>query len=199
MHHVLIWALPLYLLAYGALAFALPIIRTWRRVGVSPVSSVAASPAQALVGKLFSQIMAGLGVVAGVYLLWPGAYPCLAPILWLEFPAIAYAGLGISVLSLVWTVFAQTSMGASWRAPATHHQTELVRHGVYRLSRNPIYLGMRGTALGFFLMLPNALTFAIWLLGESLLHIQVRLEEEHLAATHGEAYLEYCRAVRRWL
>lgn len=90
-------------------------------------------------------------------------------------------------------------MGTSWRVPGAQHETALVTSGIYRYSRNPIYLGMRGTALGFFLMLPNALTFGTWLLGESLLHIQVRLEEEHLGATHGEAYAEYCRRVRRWL
>ena len=70
---------------------------------------------------------------------------------------------------------------------------------MYRISRNPIFLGMRATLLGFFLALPNAVTLAIVVLGEALIQIQVRLEEEFLGAKHGARYAEYQRRTRRWL
>jgi protein-S-isoprenylcysteine O-methyltransferase Ste14 len=36
-------------------------------------------------------------------------------------------------------------------------------------------------------------------LGEALMQIQVRLEEEYLRRTHGEEYQKYCQRTRRWL
>ena len=63
----------------------------------------------------------------------------------------------------------------------------------------PVFLGMRATLLGLFLVLPNAVTLAIVVLGEALIQIQVRLEEEFLSAKHGTRYAEYQRSTRRWL
>jgi protein-S-isoprenylcysteine O-methyltransferase Ste14 len=35
--------------------------------------------------------------------------------------------------------------------------------------------------------------------GATALHAQVRLEERHLLARHGQAYRAYCREAPRWL
>ena len=53
--------------------------------------------------------------------------------------------------------------------------------------------------LGLFLVIPNVGTLITLLLGIILIGIQVRLEEEYLARTHSEEYLEYRRNVRRWI
>jgi protein-S-isoprenylcysteine O-methyltransferase Ste14 len=58
---------------------------------------------------------------------------------------------------------------------------------------------MRVVLLGLFLVLPNAITLLIWGTGDILIQIQVRLEEEFLARTHGGSYLEYQKQVRRWV
>ncbi|MCL4262614.1 MAG: hypothetical protein KJ069_05345 [Anaerolineae bacterium] len=71
--------------------------------------------------------------------------------------------------------------------------------GVYGRSRNPIFLGMRGNLLGLLLVMPNAVTLTVWLLGDVLIQIQVYLEEAHLRQQHGRAYEHYCRQVPRWL
>jgi protein-S-isoprenylcysteine O-methyltransferase Ste14 len=49
------------------------------------------------------------------------------------------------------------------------------------------------------LVLPNAVTLAIWLLGDVMLQIQVLLEEEFLRRAHGDVYQSYTKLVRRWL
>jgi protein-S-isoprenylcysteine O-methyltransferase Ste14 len=91
-------------------------------------------------------------------------------------------------------------MGESWRIGIdTEHQTPLVQKGVFRISRNPIFLGLMVTLLGLFLTLPNALTLLAFFLGVVLIGVQVRLEEEYLVQMHAQAYQEYRKRVRRWL
>ena len=102
--------------------------------------------------------------------------------------------------SFIWTFIAQAQMGNSWRIGIdTNNKTELVQTGIFRLSRNPIFLGMRLTLLGLFLTLPNAITLVILIVGEILIQIQVRLEEDFLDKTHGVAYQNYCQRTRRWI
>ena len=91
-------------------------------------------------------------------------------------------------------------MGPSWRVGIDRtNQTTLIRRGPFALSRNPIFLGMRVSLLGLFLVLPNAVTLSVLIAGEVLMQVQVRLEEQHLSQMHGQAYTEYCQQVRRWL
>jgi protein-S-isoprenylcysteine O-methyltransferase Ste14 len=91
-------------------------------------------------------------------------------------------------------------MGNSWRIGIDEEKkTPLVQSGLFRFSRNPIFLGMIITLLGVFLTIPNALTLLFLSLGFVLIQIQVRLEEEFLTRTQGEGYAEYRRQVRRWL
>ncbi len=91
-------------------------------------------------------------------------------------------------------------MQESWRIGIDQdHQTMLIRNGLFGISRNPIFLGMRWMLLGFFLILPNALTLTLWLLGDALMQIQVRLEEAYLTQQHGLRYSEYKLQVKRWI
>ncbi len=57
---------------------------------------------------------------------------------------------------------------------------------------------MMFTLFGLFLVIPNALTLLTLVLGVVLIQIQVRLEEEFLAKSHGAEYTEYRRRIRRW-
>lgn len=47
--------------------------------------------------------------------------------------------------------------------------------------------------------MPNAVTLAVLVLGDALMQIQVRLEEEYLGRMHGQEYEHYRRQTRRWL
>lgn len=91
-------------------------------------------------------------------------------------------------------------MGRSWRIGIDEeNKTELVTAGMFRVSRNPIFLGMRLNLLGLFLILPNAVTLAIWLLGDVAIQLQVFLEEEFLQQAHGTAYQQYQATTARYL
>ena len=108
--------------------------------------------------------------------------------------------MALLAASFVWTAAAQAQMGASWRVGIdTARSTDLVEHGLFARSRNPIFLGMRVSLLGFFFLLPNAVTLLTLVLGDVLVQLQVRLEEDFLTKMQGDAYRAYRRRVRRWL
>ena len=102
--------------------------------------------------------------------------------------------------STLWVAVAQAQMGDSWRIGIDPDaKTELVAHGVFGLSRNPIFLGMRLMLLGLFLASPNVLTLLIAVVGDVLIQVQVRIEEQYLESVHADRYLLYKSKVPRWL
>ena len=78
--------------------------------------------------------------------------------------------------------------------------TTLVISGVYKFTRNPMYLGMLLIllALAFFLgnLWNTAVLFLyIWV----ITRIQILPEEQALIRLFGDQYTAYCEQVRRWL
>lgn len=192
--------LVVWLLVYFAVAFVLPSYRVWKKTGVNPITFSGADNAHDYVGKIFKVVMLGLSLVIILYAFVPNYYSFLLPIVWLENQTVQIAGISLLLASLGWTVLAQIQMGNSWRIGIDEEKkTALVQSGLFRVSRNPIFLGMIVTLIGVFLTIPNALTILFFALGFVLIQIQVRLEEEFLTEMQGDDYAKYRRTVRRWL
>jgi protein-S-isoprenylcysteine O-methyltransferase Ste14 len=192
--------LPIYLAVYVFTAFLWRSYRVWKRTGINPVVFKRGDNAHDYIGRVFKLQFAVLVVVVIIYSFFPWAYQYLLPISWLELKWIQWIGITLLFVSLAWTVMAQAEMGESWRIGIdTEHKTPLVQTGVFKLSRNPIFLGLILTLCGVFLAIPNALTLLSLVLGIVVINIQVRLEEEYLMNSHSDDYLLYRRQVRRWL
>lgn len=76
----------------------------------------------------------------------------------------------------------------------------LVTRGVYRVTRNPMYVGMGLLLLAWAAYLSALLPFAgpaVFAL--YMTRFQIQPEERVLAGIFGEAYASYCARVRRWL
>ena len=171
-----------------------------KRTGVNPVVFKGSDTAHDFIGRLFKTLFGVVVVVVFIYAFSLSAYSYVMPIHWLERAWIRLTGSILLLVSLLWTVVAQAQMGDSWRIGIDiEHNTQLVQGGVFRLSRNPIYVGMIATLFGLFLVIPNTGTLIILVVGIILIGIQVRLEEEYLTRLHGEKYIEYRRNVRRWV
>jgi protein-S-isoprenylcysteine O-methyltransferase Ste14 len=82
----------------------------------------------------------------------------------------------------------------------TSPTTTIVTTGPYRLSRNPMYLGLAGLTAGVGLALGSVCLVAAAALFVLLVHpLAVLPEERYLQQAHGEAYRRYCAQVRRWI
>jgi len=77
--------------------------------------------------------------------------------------------------------------------------SKLVTYGVYRFSRNPMYLALLLMLVAWGLWLGNAFNalLAAGFVGY-MNKFQIILEEEALAAIFGKEYQQYCTQVRRW-
>jgi protein-S-isoprenylcysteine O-methyltransferase Ste14 len=109
-------------------------------------------------------------------------------------------GAVLAIAGTLLAAAAQFGMGRSWRIGVREgEQSALVSGGIYRFSRNPIYVGMMGLVVGIFLIAPNAVTLAFVVVGWIVASAQIRLEESVLSRMHGDAYEAYRARTRRWL
>ena len=90
-------------------------------------------------------------------------------------------------------------LGNSFRIGSPKEATTLQVHGLFRFSRNPMYLGVYATLLAsvFYTLNPILLLVGIFIV--AVHHKIVLAEEEHLRKAFGEEYVNYCGCVRRYL
>jgi protein-S-isoprenylcysteine O-methyltransferase Ste14 len=113
------------------------------------------------------------------------------------------AGLGVAAMAvglafMLWglATFARARTPIIPDRPAR----QLVVHGPYRFSRNPMYVGLTSLYTGLALVLNMA--WPLVLLPVVLLTLTALVivhEERHLRDAFGTTYEEYCRRVRRWV
>ena len=172
----------------------------WKKTGVNPVVFKGSDSAHDFIGRVFKLLFGVVVLVVLIHSFLPGVYEYLTPVPWLQRSWVRSIGIVFLIASLAWTILAQAQMGESWRIGVdSENRTRLVHTGVFRISRNPIYLGMMITLIGLFLVIPNAITLLIFVMGVVVINIQVRLEEEYLRSSHGEEYERYQRTVGRWV
>lgn len=110
--------------------------------------------------------------------------------------AIATFGLAIDFLSLLRFLRAHTTINPMRPGNAS----SLVADGLYRYTRNPMYLGLLLVLTAWTLYQGNAIAFAVLpLFVAYLTRFQIVPEERLLAAKFGAPYEAYRRAVRRWI
>lgn len=107
---------------------------------------------------------------------------------------IAAAGVAVFVLSVV-------TMKDSWRAGVPEEgETGLVTGGIYRISRNPAFLGFDLVYAGILLAFFHWGLLAVSAAAAVMLHLQICLvEEPFLVRAFGAEYMEYQKKVHRYL
>jgi len=195
-------ALPLIaVLAFYGLGFGW---RTWvqlRRYGSSGIVLFRSGrPGQHLREALFVVLAVALLAEAALAAVAPRRLPGLVPLAPATAAVLRATGtvmvLGATALMLA----AQLDLGASWRVGIDEGaRPGLVTGGLYRYSRNPIYVAMLAALLGFALLLPSWISLGL-LIGAGLgIRRHVRDEETYLARTYGEEYRRYAARVGRFV
>jgi len=80
------------------------------------------------------------------------------------------------------------------------HASALVTSGIYRFSRNPMYLGLLLMLASWALVLANGLSMVLLPVFVVYMNrFQIQPEERFLSKKFGEKFDAYARAVRRWI
>ncbi len=114
---------------------------------------------------------------------------------------ITYLGVGMIAFGLFIVMWPAVTFGkVGTPIKPFEDSTRLVTNGMYRITRNPMYLGMVVVLVGIAVLFGNASPFLIapmfgWLIQTKF----VKFEEALLEKTFGDEYLRYKQKVRRWL
>lgn len=192
--------LPVYFLLYFFVLVVLKAMVVGKQIGKSPIVLTTDDSAFGLIGFYVKFAMLALVVYVIMFSVFPQWYRHFKPIMVLEHQRLKIAALVLSLASLVWMVVSQNHMRQSWRLGVDlQNKTELISDGVYKISRNPIYVGMLISIAALFIITTNMVTLLISALTIVLVQIQVRLGEEYLTKMHGQEFLNSKQKVRRWL
>ena len=192
--------LPIYATIFFFAVFLLRTAIVWQKTGINAFVLLKQGGTYGVIGVYFKLLPHASFLAVVSYSFFPSMYDILAPFHWLENQLIVFVGIFFLIISLFWIWVAQTQMGNSWRIGIDEQRKmELITTGMFSISRNPIFLGMKVNLLGFFLVIPNAVTLTVVVTGFALIDIQVRLEEQHLLNLNDDSYQNYYKKVRRWL
>jgi protein-S-isoprenylcysteine O-methyltransferase Ste14 len=143
-------------------------------------------------------VLFGAGLAAGFLLKWLVPIALVPPTL--ERPA-CFAGSALALLGLA---FGGSALWTFLRARTTPHPNHpvsaLVTSGPYRVSRNPMYVGLSAGLAGIALVANTPWILAalppVWF---ALRRLVIDREEAYLERTFGEEYRAFKARTRRWL
>jgi protein-S-isoprenylcysteine O-methyltransferase Ste14 len=123
------------------------------------------------------------------------------PIKQLIHPPLTYWGIGAIVIGILMVLFcARLFRQKGTTIKPFEESSNLVDEGLFKYSRNPIYLGMIVFLFGLWFVLGSltplvVIPVFVWLIQEKF----IKEEEKMLEEKFGEEYREYKARVRRWL
>src|ERR1043165_7231624 len=175
----------LIVVAVILLTGALPIARFRLRYGKSPVASL---------GR-FRWVLRAFGLLLLAQAIWPRRFFGYALFQPQPVPGLLVLALGVAIV-----VRAQWEMGSSWRIGIEEGaKPGLITAGIYRYSRNPIYLGILLEVLGVALAMPTAISILFLVMGVFGVWRLVFREERYLFATYGVEFAAYASRVGRFV
>ena len=117
---------------------------------------------------------------------------------WRYAVAVAFLLIAFVILFVAVRSFhvAQTTVN-----PFTPDDTEqLVTTGLYRFSRNPMYVAMASILVGIAFFFGNIASFlSVVLFCCVITQLQIKPEEKVLAEMFGQSFLDYSHRTRRWM
>jgi len=113
---------------------------------------------------------------------------------WIVGVLILIAGIGLNVGGFI------TQKRAGTDPIPFNPSTRVVAHGLYRFSRNPMYIGFAILTLGLAILVDSTWMLCVVPIGLVLVdRMIITREERYLERKFGEEYLNYKRRVRRWI
>lgn len=119
---------------------------------------------------------------------------------WIIPASVRWAGVVVAAGGVACFIAGMATMRDSWRAGIpSQKETELVTGGIYRLSRNPAFLGFDLLYIGILIAYPNIWHAVAVVIALCLFHKQIKSEEAFLENSFGQEYVDYKKKVHRYI
>jgi protein-S-isoprenylcysteine O-methyltransferase Ste14 len=139
-----------------------------------------------------------LACAAAMWLLARACPGCEFPMRYAGFLSLAIAGSGLAVAVAGLAEFRRLSTTVNPLKPG--EASSIVTGGIYRYTRNPMYVGLACCVLAWGLYLRNfAALLCVIIFIAYMTQFQIRPEERALQEKFGDEYTGYKSRVRRWL
>ncbi len=113
---------------------------------------------------------------------------------------LRYIGLLISTFGDIIFLISVITMKNSWRVGISKNdKTKLITNGIYKISRNPAFLGFDLMYIGIALLYSNPFTIIFSLFAITMLHLQILEEEKYLEKSFKNEYISYKNKINRYL
>lgn len=110
------------------------------------------------------------------------------------------SGVVVMFVATVIMVLSQLDLGDSWRIGIERGaRPGLVTSGLYRYSRNPIFVSLGAAVAGFAMLVPCGWTGVLVVAAWAGIRVQVGHEEAYLLETYGAEYRAYASRVGRFV
>ena len=113
--------------------------------------------------------------------------------------ALEYVSAALLLLGIAFVISAFLYLGSDSRFGVSGDSGGLRTTGVYRVSRNPMYLGFYLVTLASLVSVPHPANVCLGLVGMYVHHRIVLAGERFLLKEHGASYEAYRRRVRRYI
>jgi protein-S-isoprenylcysteine O-methyltransferase Ste14 len=192
--------IPLFFIVFFLTAFFGKSLIVAKKIGKNPNVLPNDDSAYGLIGKYFKITLILIFIYTVLLFIFPDEISNEFKIKSLDVAVLKFIGIFLMIISLIMVVTAQFNMKNSWRIGIDEQvKTELITSGLFRYSRNPIFLGMIISLIGLFFTLSTLISLSFLIISVILIQIQIRLEEEFLLQQHDKFYIKYKAQVRRFL
>lgn len=110
-----------------------------------------------------------------------------------------YLSYTLLVIAAIFFVSSLVSLGKSTRLGLPTGRTTLKTGGIYRVSRNPMYVGFDALTLAAILGTGNAVVLVLGVYSMVVYHFIIAGEERYLLSVFGTAYSQYMASVRKYV
>ena len=113
--------------------------------------------------------------------------------------SLRYISYLIFCIGLVISIISILNLGSSTTLGIPEKKTEFKNKGLYKFSRNPMYLGFNLLTIASILHTMNFIVLGLAIYSIVIYHLIVLGEEEFLKSRFDNDYRQYCKSVRRYI
>jgi protein-S-isoprenylcysteine O-methyltransferase Ste14 len=117
----------------------------------------------------------------------------------ISFAWLDYISYFTPAVGFFFTILSLINLGKSTRLGLPNENTTFIEKGLYRFSRNPMYVGFNLFTISSVLINANLLVLIFSLYSTVIYHFIIKGEESFLEKRFGDVYIKYKNKVRRYL